>query len=84
MFKCAHCGNDSKPYEQPVRIAVDFRTRAYDKYERTDGTIDYGGDGYEIAREMIVHQSCEQDALQATGAIAKLQAFARVIPSLAS
>jgi hypothetical protein len=29
------------------------------RYERLDGTFDYGGDGHEIVREVLVHKACE-------------------------
>lgn len=65
MFKCAKCGNDSKPGEKVNRVVVKTRPKVYPTREVWNATlfewitVDRGGVGEEIVQEVELCGECK-------------------------
>jgi len=51
MFKCEHCGQQSKPREKQFTKIVNFRKKYYDE----------GTEGWEIVKEIKVCERCKNE-----------------------
>jgi len=60
MFKCDKCGKMSKPNETARFIVTEKREKIYHNNKKTgkDGIKEWTTKGWEIAKEMKVHESC--------------------------
>lgn len=67
MFKCGMCGETSSPREKANRIVTEYREASYKfipeahtfvKEGKKEVRDDPGGSGVEVAKEILVCQTC--------------------------
>jgi hypothetical protein len=67
MFNCQNCQNTSPANSKAHHIVIEKRTKIYPwrksvhrviRHEKEVWEDDYGGEGWEIARELIVCEAC--------------------------
>ena len=59
-FICEECKQVQRPRSKPVKTVVEKRLRSYPRVEVGDETIDFGGSGWEIVREIMVCRRCDE------------------------
>lgn len=59
MFICQSCNKIIGPRVSPIIKVVETREKVYPNMPREDGTVEYGGVGWEIVKEIKLCSKCK-------------------------
>lgn len=59
-FICEECEQVQYSRSKPVKVVVERRDKRYPRVEIGDETIDSGGSGWEVVREIIICRRCDE------------------------